>query len=215
MEPFTVVRVIKDFLTTTEGELSVTKGSTLQVLSIVDRHWVKCLFLEGRVGNVPSAHVTQHINIPKQLTSDQKLFWAINDFKAEEDGDLGLKRGDLILGLKPLDSAWYNGKILSSAFSENSVGKCGIFPCNFCFQLDDGFYRPNGVSKMLSSVFCDINDRNGSSIKFGKVLHSMNAQLPGEMDLTQGEIVKITHTIDQDWFRYNVLPSNEVKFVII
>ncbi len=38
MEPGTVVRVIKDFLTTTEGELCMTAGEYLQVRRKKENH---------------------------------------------------------------------------------------------------------------------------------------------------------------------------------
>jgi len=37
--------------------------------------------------------------------------------------------------------------------------------------------------------------------KFAQVLHPMRAQLPEEMDLEKGQIVKIVQIIDKDWYR--------------
>ncbi len=37
--------------------------------------------------------------------------------------------------------------------------------------------------------------------KFAQVVHSMKAMLEEEMDLSTGQIVKITEIIDKDWFR--------------
>ena len=34
-----------------------------------------------------------------------------------------------------------------------------------------------------------------------QVIHSMKAQLAGEIDLEEGDIVKITEMIDKDWYR--------------
>ena len=30
----------------------------------------------------------------------------------------------------------------------------------------------------------------------------MKAQLPGEIDLEEGDIVKVTEIVDKDWYRY-------------
>ena len=37
--------------------------------------------------------------------------------------------------------------------------------------------------------------------KFAQVVHSMQALLEEEMDLVQGQVVKITEIIDKDWYR--------------
>ena len=37
--------------------------------------------------------------------------------------------------------------------------------------------------------------------KFAQVVHSMQALLDEEMDLVQGQVVKITEIIDKDWYR--------------
>jgi hypothetical protein len=43
--------------------------------------------------------------------------------------------------------------------------------------------------------------RKGSVEKFAQVLHTMKAQLPEEIDLTEGDVVKIVEIIDKDWYR--------------
>ena len=85
------MRTIKDFFTTSEGELCVNKNEYLQVLEKVDRHWLKCR-TEHRIGLLPASHITLVDGIPK-LSEQQSLFLAISDFEPERSGDLQFKRG--------------------------------------------------------------------------------------------------------------------------
>ena len=51
-----MVRVIRDFLTLNDGELSVIKDEILQIVQVVDRHWVRCQNVRD-VGLVPSSNI--------------------------------------------------------------------------------------------------------------------------------------------------------------
>ncbi len=112
MESGCIVRVIRDFLTTTDGELCVTAGEYLQASAIaplqcsrevktfslkvidrVDRHWVRCRKSRGLEGSVPSSHVTEATEIG-QLAEGTEIFLAVSNFDAQQEGDLALKRGE-------------------------------------------------------------------------------------------------------------------------
>ena len=56
MEEGSMVRVIRDFLTLNDGELSVIKDEILQIIQVVDRHWVRCQNIRD-VGLVPSSNI--------------------------------------------------------------------------------------------------------------------------------------------------------------
>ena len=63
MEEGSIVRVIRDFLTLNEGELSVVKDEILQIVQVVDRHWVRCQNSRD-VGLVPRSNICAIDNIP-------------------------------------------------------------------------------------------------------------------------------------------------------
>ena len=51
-----MARVIRDFLTLNDGELSVIKDEILQIVQVVDRHWVRCQNVRD-IGLVPSSNI--------------------------------------------------------------------------------------------------------------------------------------------------------------
>ena len=63
MEEGSIVRVIRDFLTLNEGELSVVKDEILQIVQVVDRHWVRCQNSRD-IGLVPRSNICAIDNIP-------------------------------------------------------------------------------------------------------------------------------------------------------
>ena len=77
------------------------------------------------------------------------------------------------------DGSWSRGR--------NLEGQVGIFPTAFCWTID--------MDLLVQ------NQRNIKVEKFAQVVHSMQALLDEEMDLTNGEIIKITQIIDKDWYR--------------
>jgi hypothetical protein len=93
--------------------------------------------------------------------------------------------GTIVIGTRPVDDFWYRGRTVN--------GLEGTFPPSYCWEPD-----PSNFVKVLKA-------KKGKVEKFAKVLHSMTAQLAGEIDLQEGEIVKIVEIVDKDWFRYDHL----------
>ena len=91
-----------------------------------------------------------------------------------------LEKGDIIIGLEAVDDSWTRGR--------NLQGQVGIFPSAFCWRPD-----MNLLFKQKSAF--------GQVEKFAQVVHSMQALLEQEMNLVQGEIIKITEIVDKDWYR--------------
>ncbi len=95
MEAGSVVRVIRDFLTTSDGELCMAAGEFLQVVEKVDRHWVRCRS-DTREGLIPGSNVAEVTGIGK-LDAGQDVYVVSSDFEGEQEGDLALKRGNSFL----------------------------------------------------------------------------------------------------------------------
>ncbi len=92
-----MVKVIKDFFTFADEELCVEKDEVLQVIEVVDRHWVKCQGSRGQ-GRVPTANVIVKDDVPCDLEDGHYVMVADVHFNAERDGDLSLRRGDIVVG---------------------------------------------------------------------------------------------------------------------
>ena len=68
----------------------------------------------------------------------------------------------------------------------------------------------------------DLLNKNKKCIKvekFAQVVHSMQALLDEEIDLVNGEIIKITQIIDKDWYRgeshgkSGIFPASFVRII--
>ena len=87
-----VSRVTRDFLSTTPGELCVSRDDIVLVKSKVDRLWSVCRLLpNGPEGLVPSGNLIEMD--PPPVAPGQVLFVAVSDFAAQQEGDLIMKKG--------------------------------------------------------------------------------------------------------------------------
>ena len=98
------VKAIHDFHSGLPGELSLVQGDIFKVTSVVDKNW-----LHGRnrevEGNFPLDFV-EKINLPN-VDSHQKLFAAIENFPAQQDGDLDVRKGEFILNCNKIFASSY------------------------------------------------------------------------------------------------------------
>ena len=201
MEAGVIVRVIRDFLTTAEGELCVAAGDVLQVLEVVDKIWLRCATggpAGRREGAVPSANLTP-VDVGVHAAGT-RIFVADSEFRPEEAGDLHLARGAVVVGTARVDDCWHRGRTLD--------GREGTFPPSYCWEPDPANYVSG------------LKERKHRVEKFAKVLHSMRAQLDGEIDLAEGDIVKVVEIVDRDWYRgetkagaVGVFPSSFVRVI--
>ncbi|KAG7175114.1 Dynamin-binding protein-like [Homarus americanus] len=171
-----VCRCITDFSGVLEDEITVYKNDMVQIHSVVDRHWLEAQG-GGSVGRVPSS-VLVKTEIPPH-PPHLPLFVASAEFMPSQPGDLGMARGDFIIGLNPIDESWWCGEI---------NGKKGIFPLNFVWRINKDII--------------EVEDTAEKPVRMkGKVNMSIRAQFPEELDLYAGDIVNITHVVDKDWYR--------------
>ena len=101
MEAGTLVKVIRDFLTLNEGELSVVKNDVLQVLEEVDRLWIKCRNARDQ-GQVPKSHlhpIEHDLRVPEL---GHVFVICESEFKGETEGDLTIQKGDILIALESI-----------------------------------------------------------------------------------------------------------------
>lgn len=146
--------------------------------------------LTGQSGIFPKDFIAQ-LDLP-QVEPGQRLFAAVDSFRAEQYNDLGFNKGDFIIGTKQIDANWWEGMC---------KGRRGIFPSTLVVDLSSGGQTNNKIS--------------------AKVVADLKAQLPDEIDLHKGEIVYITQYIDKyfcrgttaDGTRTGSFPKNFVEIL--
>lgn len=189
-----VCRCINDFTGMSSDELTVYKNDIVQIHSIVDRHWMEAEG-GGAIGRVPSSILVQ-VDLPPH-PPNLPLFVASAEFLPAQAGDLGLARGDFVIGLNPIDESWWCGEL---------NGKKGIFPRNFVWQVNTDIMEVSDTQEK------QVNMR-------ARVMMSIRAQLPEELNLYAGDVIRITHVIDKDWFRgesngeTGILPASFVEII--
>ncbi|XP_077258973.1 rho guanine nucleotide exchange factor 38 [Temnothorax americanus] len=175
MEPGTLARVLHDFLTTVDGELSLPKGHYFLIHEIADKHWCYGQSRD-RVGKFPLSHLHK-VEIP-HFSDTERLFVSTASFPGQESGDLSFAEGELVIGTRDIGSGWCVGRISS---------RNGIFPMTHTWELDATL-----IKKTI---------RNKSIRKRAKVKTTLKAQLDEELDLTAGETVVVTEILDDGWCR--------------
>ena len=176
----TYARAAYDFQTTEPGEISLRQGDIIKILSRVDESW-SCGQIYEQKGNFPSSFV-EPVNLPATVPG-QKVFAAIENFLPQNCGeDLGLSRGDIILGLKAVNNDWWKGQ---------KGHQTGIFPLThvkeLCLHRASGDNMPPFIK----------ND----NVYIAKAVATMDiqAQLDDELSFNKGDVVNIIECEDGDF----------------
>ncbi|KYQ52690.1 Dynamin-binding protein [Trachymyrmex zeteki] len=175
MEPGTLARVLHDFFTTVDEELSLPKGQYFVIHNIIDKHWCHGQS-QDRVGKFPLNHLHK-VEIPP-FSETERLFVSIASFPGQEVGDLSFAEGELIIGVRDIGSGWCMGRIGS---------RNGIFPLTHTWELDTTLIKKTIKTKSIR--------------KRAKVKTTLKAQLDEELDLTAGEMIVVTEILDDGWCR--------------
>ncbi|XP_013387330.1 dynamin-binding protein [Lingula anatina] len=174
--------VIYNFDTTERGEISLRPGDIVKVIQKVDDNWLRGE-IGDRQGNFPSSFV-EPVTIP-QCNDGQKVFAAVENFAAETGGDLPLERGDIILGLRQIDSNWWEGQVKNLT---------GIFPLTHVRLLD---IRPTLRRKSTGAP--PDGETGKDLIGKAKALMDLTAQIDDELSFQTGDIINITKILDEDF----------------
>ncbi|KAL4224790.1 hypothetical protein ACF0H5_015486 [Mactra antiquata] len=171
------VRAIHDFNTDLPGEVSLIKGEVFKVTKVIDKNW-----LQGKSnqkeGNFPTDFVEKLV-LP--LTENgQKVFAAVENFPALQDGDLEFRKGDVILGVSPIDDFWWHGR---------NGNKEGMFPVTHVIELE--------VSRLLKQRSKSVHS---AETLFAQALVDAVGQLDEELSFQVGDIIKVTEVVDEDWY---------------
>ncbi|XP_063400235.1 dynamin-binding protein-like [Mytilus trossulus] len=171
------VRAVYDFETQHPKEINLKKGDIIKVTKIIDGNWLHGINRNVE-GNFPSSFV-EKISMPV-VTPGQMVFGAIENFPAQQDGDLEFRKGMVIEGTERIDDNWWRGKIGTQS---------GIFPTTHVIELE----VPQALRDRAASV-------HSSEPMFAQALCDSAAQLDEELGFHAGDIVTVTEIIDDDWY---------------
>jgi len=132
-ESYPVARMLFDFSPTSEFELRISAGDSVQVLEPDDGSgWVKAADGQGNSGLVPASYLAYDSSLsstkPSETGSGQRVR-GIYDYEAQGSDELGLKAGEILTltsgpnGGQNYGEGWWEGI--------NSRGQKGIFPSNY------------------------------------------------------------------------------------
>ena len=119
------VRAVYPFDTSHPREINLSKGDIIRVVNVIDDNWY-CGELRGQKGNFPSSFV-ETLSLPA-VEEGQKLYGAIENFPAQQDGDLEFRKGKEMI----------------------------MYPLNFCKFSDRSITYLNYITLYLCQIF--LND---------------------------------------------------------
>lgn len=157
------VRAVYPFDTSHPREISLSKGDIVKVVSVIDDNWY-CGEFRGRKGNFPSSYV-ETLSLPA-VEDGQKLYGAIENFPAQQDGDLEFRKGMM---LKSIISKYVESFCFFILIQKNCLGymqqilfstpilvpEFGRYK-NYLVRMNVKhlFFKPKNVVHILISYLC-------------------------------------------------------------
>ncbi|XP_047199951.1 SH3 domain-containing protein 19 isoform X1 [Hippoglossus stenolepis] len=203
-----------DYNGSNTGELSLQKNEVLLLLAEIDHNTFECQVGDIR-GRVPKSRMmvitplTADVSPPQgSATSaaggdgDGLKMQVIHDFTPEGPGELGLRKGDVVTMVEPVDSDWYRG---------TCRGSTGFFPVNYVQVLSDSpktlpERKPKPPPATASGPRCVARfDFEGE--------HS------DELTFLEGDVIQLKEYVGDDWARgqngvvTGIFPLNFVEVV--
>ncbi|KAG8040507.1 hypothetical protein G9C98_002503 [Cotesia typhae] len=164
MEAGLLTKVINDFLTIVDGELSLSKGDYFLVYNVIDKHW--CYGESyGRRGRFPSNHLHK-INLCI-FKESEKLFVSIAPFIGEQNGDLTFAE---VTVLEILEDGWVLGV--------TDDGRQGSFPEGFISYMEEEEDSGVDESDRSSALNIAMDPFPGSVAQGGEIFKDFNQSGP-------------------------------------
>ncbi|XP_077295250.1 CIN85 and CD2AP related [Arctopsyche grandis] len=116
-----------------------------------------------------------------------------HDYKATDDQELTIKKGDIIRSVEQKVGGWWRGELR---------GRYGLFPDNFVRLLDSS-HDPNDAVMRNTPRYC-------------RALFSYQQANPDELNLSVGDVIQVHGEVEEGWWRgqtgnhLGVFPSNFV-----
>ncbi|XP_056289629.1 SH3 domain-containing kinase-binding protein 1 isoform X2 [Pseudoliparis swirei] len=145
------------------------------------------------------------------------------DYEAQQDDELGLAVGDIIVNIRRDDGGWWEGEL---------GGRRGLFPDNFVREIKKEGKRDGGQASMIrsdlsngrASPVSDVSVRSGRKVeqirkRRCKAAFSYAPQHEDELELKIGDVVEIISEVEEGWWegflngKSGMFPSNFTKVV--
>ncbi|XP_075711532.1 vinexin isoform X2 [Rhinoderma darwinii] len=215
LSPISKAVVKFDFMAESEKEISLQRGTMVNILKKVDQHWLLGE-QDGRRGLFPESYV--RVLSPGQadpLDAPQLSGIALYDFKADSDAELPLRKGQRVLINRRVGGNWFEGRVKDSS-------RLGLFPASYV-QVTDGLVQARKVDAINKRTL-DTNsvEQNSSALTLKEKPCTVKApafnrlqQLKGtlyrvlfnyfpknqdELQLSAGDMVTVTQHCDDGWY---------------
>lgn len=192
--PLSLVRATYDFQSSESGDLSFRADDIIEVVRWVNDQWIYGRFGPDE-GMFPSNFV-EKLALP-QYKPPECILVVTKNFSKEESSDLDIKRGQVVVGLRPENSDWWFGR---------GPGGEGIFPDSHVRRVPAG----SGGASLASS------SRNLPKPVRARAICDLKGQIDGELSFNEGDFLEVKiqfflalSCTGQDWA--NCVTSNIVK----
>ncbi|XP_075936391.1 SH3 domain-containing kinase-binding protein 1 isoform X3 [Anarhichas minor] len=145
------------------------------------------------------------------------------DYEAQQDDELGLTVGDIVVNIRRDDGGWWEGEL---------GGRRGLFPDNFVREIKKEGKRDGGQASMIrsdlsngrASPVSDPGVRSGRKVeqirkRRCKAAFSYAPQHEDELELKIGDVIEIISEVEEGWWegfvngKTGMFPSNFTKVV--
>ncbi|XP_030254347.1 SH3 domain-containing kinase-binding protein 1 isoform X2 [Sparus aurata] len=146
------------------------------------------------------------------------------DYEAQQDDELSLTVGDIIVNIRRDDGGWWEGEL---------GGRRGLFPDNFVREIKKEAKRDGGQASMIKSELSNgraspVSDpgvrpgRKGEQIRKRrcKAAFSYVPQHEDELELKIGDVIEIIAEVEEGWWegflngKTGMFPSNFTKEIL-
>jgi Variant SH3 domain./SH3 domain. len=196
----TVVKCIYGFEGEVQSDLSLNIGDIIKISKVVSDDWFEGT-CNGKTGQFPKAFVEKTNEI-------FDLAIAVSAFNGEQDGDLSLAEGEVIIITEVIDENW--------AIGHTHGGKKGTFPRAFVKQIS---FEDNDMKNALQSAMPTLKETENNIankepfVEEGEnrysVLNPFSAQGDTELNLIAGNTVEVLKTYDDFWLEGECLQNGK------
>ncbi|XP_069623068.1 vinexin isoform X4 [Ranitomeya imitator] len=231
LSPISKAVVKFDFVAESEKEISLQRGTTVNILKKIDEHWLLGE-QDGRRGIFPQSYVRVLTpGEPEPLDTPQLSGIALYDFKADSERELPLRKGQRVLINRRVGGNWFEGRVEGSR-------RLGLFPASYV-QVKDAQARKadtlpkraadtNSVEKVSSVLtlkerpctvkapaFSRLQELRGTLYR---VLFNYSPKNSDELQLNAGDMVTVTQHCEDGWYvgvcwrteKFGTFPGNFV-----
>ncbi|XP_077365279.1 SH3 domain-containing kinase-binding protein 1 isoform X2 [Festucalex cinctus] len=150
------------------------------------------------------------------------------DYEAQQDDELSLNVGDVIVNIRRDDGGWWEGEL---------GGRRGLFPDNFVRELKKEGKRDGGQASAAAAVKADLSNGRASPVsepasrpakkaeqirkRRCKAAFSYVPQHEDELELKIGDIIEIVAEVEEGWWegvlngKSGMFPSNFTKEILL